>query len=248
MVTVMRSAATWDPRSSDRFDFSREGDVCVPRPVLSRRQLLASAGTGLAALAASPLLSGCTDDSPRPAPRSTSATPSANPDPAARAVAAADEQRLVASYEELLQRFPALSKPVQAVLDDHRAHLAALSSEASSAPAAATPTSSPPPTVSAAAASPTGATATTGTSGALPATPTAAVAHLVTLEQQAAESRLRQVPAVRSELARTLASIAASEATHAALLPAVATRDLASASASAAVSSAAQTSAGQDKR
>lgn len=165
-------------------------------PLLPRRGVLAA--TMAAPLLAAPLFAtGCSrgfgalGTPPRPLPDVAVLT---------RAIVA--ETRLIARYQAVLARFPRLATALDPLLADHRAHLAGL--RARLVPGAAQP--SPSPSASSAASQP------------VPAGQTAAVAYLGAAEDAAAAALLGRLAAASPSLAQLLASIAASEATHAAAL------------------------------
>lgn len=158
-------------------------------PALERRGLLA------AALAAPLLAAGCSKGF-----GALGTPPSPAPEVAVLTGAMKAEQLMIARYEAALARSPALAATLDPLLAEHRAHLAALTARL--LPGAARPAPSP-------SASPR----VTVPAGAAPA-----VAYLAAAESSAAAAFLRQLAAVSPSLAQLLASIAASEATHAAVL------------------------------
>jgi hypothetical protein len=106
------------------------------------------------------------------------------------------EQLMIARYEAALSRSPALAATLGPLLAEHRAHLTALSARLVPG-AAPTPAAAPAPS---------------------PAAPPAPLPWLAAAEDAAAAGYLRQLAPVPPSLAQLLASIAASEATHAAVL------------------------------
>lgn len=115
--------------------------------------------------------------------------------------ATAGERQLIARYQAVLERLPGLTGTLAPLLAEHHAHLRALTARL--VPGAARPTASPssspvPPVI--------------------PATAHAATAYLGTAEQAAAARLLGRLAKVSPSLAQLLASIAASEASHAATL------------------------------
>jgi hypothetical protein len=159
---------------------------------MRRRTLL-----GLVALAAAPVAAGCTDSSsPEPAPTRPSPTNAPEPDPETtdgplRADVAAAESTLLALYSATLTAHPSLRGTLTPIAEQHEQHLRAMNDAPGSATAAA-----PPPSVA--------------------SDPAAAVAELIAAERAAADARTQACGQARDvELARLLALIAASEASHA---------------------------------
>ena len=105
----------------------------------------------------------------------------------------ADELDLIAQYDATIAQFPQLATTLSPLRDQHRAHLSAL-----------------------------GTPEVTGSSSPLgnrPASPQAALAQLAGAEKQAAMQRLSDCLVTTDEaVARTLALISASEASHVAVL------------------------------
>jgi hypothetical protein len=184
---------------------------------ISRRALLARIGV---VAAAGWTLAGCAHGTPaaRPGP----AGPSSG-ERDARAAAAA-EGVLVTVYEAALVHYPRQRAPLAALLTEHRAHLRALRRAGGLPPA---PSGSPLPGGAPSASAGTSASAPAGSPGpspvALPASPVAGLAHLKALERAAAAQR--RVGCLRAgtdgPVAGLLASISASEGSHAALLAAL---------------------------
>jgi hypothetical protein len=127
--------------------------------------------------------------------------PKAAPDVAVLYHAIAIEQALIARYHAALAGPPGLASTLRPLLAQHREHLARLTSMLI---VPATPPATPRPSVSAAA----GATAPRA----------ATLAALEAAETDAASSLLRRLALAPPALAQLLASIAASEASHALLL------------------------------
>jgi len=127
---------------------------------------------------------------------SDSSTPSdTNASPASPSAlpSTANELDLIAQYNEAIAQFPQLATILTPLRDQHRAHLASLGGAEVAAP--------PAPS-----AAPVGS-------------PQTAKARLADAEKQAAQQRLSDCLATTDEpLARTLALIAASEASHVAVL------------------------------
>jgi len=125
--------------------------------------------------------------------------PQPRPDVAVARRAIESEWQLVAHYEAVIARMPALAGSLGLLLNQHRDHLARLRGRLFE-PRPPTPQASPsvPP---------------------VPGTPAAAINLLRAAEQSAAGSLLGTLAAVSSpSFAQLLASIAASEATHALVL------------------------------
>jgi hypothetical protein len=120
------------------------------------------------------------------------------------------EQALVDSYRTVIRRYPQLSALLNSFLSQHRQHLAQLQSRLIVPPhVTMSPVPSPAETGPAGPASPAPASASSAG---------AAVALLVKAEQNAAAAQLGRLSNVPPSLAQLLASIAASEATHAVAL------------------------------
>jgi len=113
------------------------------------------------------------------------------------------EMLMISRYSAVLVAVPALAGSLDPLLQQHREHLARLRARLIE-PA----TASPPGHSPAVAASPAG----------VPGTPAAARAYLRRAEQAAAQTLLGRLTAAPPSLAQLLASIAASEATHALVL------------------------------
>jgi hypothetical protein len=127
--------------------------------------------------------------------------PKAAPDVAVLHDAIATEQALIARYHSALAGSPGLAGTLRPLLAQHREHLARLRSMLI---APVTPRATPQPTAS-------------GRAGAVP--PRAAtLAALEAAETDAASSLVRRLALAPPALAQLLASIAASEASHALLL------------------------------
>lgn len=116
------------------------------------------------------------------------------------------EQALVDSYSQVIRRYPQLSARLNSFLSQHQEHLAQLKGRLIVPPHV---TMSPVPSPAASAASPAPASANSAS---------AAVALLVRAEQNAAAGQLGRLTGAPPSLAQLLASIAASEATHAVAL------------------------------
>jgi hypothetical protein len=156
----------------------------------SRRAVLVGAGVLAVVAACSP------DTEPEPL--------KPDPDLAIRALAADGVRRLVALYDGVTRAHPGLRAELAPLAAETAAHLSALE------PPAATPSAS-----TAASKSPS---ATPSPTVAVPATAAAARTALVRAERHEAELRITQLASASAALARLLAAIGASEATHATLL------------------------------
>lgn len=158
--------------------------------MLRRRGLLA------AALAAPLLAPGCSKGF-----GALGKPPAPAPEVGVLTSAISAERELIARYQAVLARVPATAPALDPLLAQHRAHLRALTARL--VPGAARPT----PSRAASPAPPT-----------VPGSGAAATAYLGAAEQAAAARLLGQLATVSPSLAQLLASIAASEATHAAFL------------------------------
>lgn len=158
-------------------------------PALRRRGLLA------AALAAPVLTAGCKGFGALGTP------PRQPPGVDLLTGVIAAEKVMIARYQAVLAASPALAPALGPLLAEHRAHLTHLTARL--VPGAARPTPSAP-------ASPAPPR--------VPAGAAAATAYLRGAEQAAAADLLRRLATAPPSLAQLLASIAASEATHAAAL------------------------------
>lgn len=162
---------------------------------LTRRAALLSAGAGL--------LAACTS---KPRPRTA---PAVDPDTALAAAAVARELALLAAYDEALATSPALAPRLAALRAEHVEHLRALGQVPASPGASGTPQASPTP------ASPTPAS---HASASPPAGRAAVLLRLRALERAGADGHAGAALAASRRLAPVLASLAASEASHAAVL------------------------------
>jgi hypothetical protein len=129
--------------------------------------------------------------------------PRPQPDVAVARDAIDGETLMISRYHAVLSAVPALAGPLGPLLEQHREHLARLRARLIEPN-----TASGPGRPSAVAASPAG----------VPGTPAAARAYLRHAEQAAARTLLGKLTAAPPSLAQLLASIAASEATHALVL------------------------------
>jgi hypothetical protein len=164
-------------------------------PPLPRRAVL----VGAAALGATGLAA-CSPDRATPPPRP-------DPDVLLRLRVAGEVRSLLVAYAAVIATHPATGARLRPFAAETRAHDRALSG-----PPGALPT-------------PSRRTATTGTPASsspapspVPSTTAAALAWLAGLERTAAERRRRELLRAGPDLARLLASVGASEATHAALI------------------------------
>ena len=168
-------------------------------PPLPRRAVLAGAAVlGATGLAAG--LSACSPDraSPPPPP---------DPDVVLRLKVAGEVRSLLAAYAAVIATHPATGARLRPFAAETRAHDRALSGPPG---ALATPSPRTASTGTRAGSSPTPSP--------VPTTPAGALAWLAGLERAAAVRRRRQLLPAGPDLARLLASIGASEATHAALI------------------------------
>jgi hypothetical protein len=161
----------------------------------------------LAAAASLPLLavSGCKGVGALAPP------PRPGPDVAVLRAAIAAEEAMIARYGTAITRFPGLAKTLTGLRAEHRLHLAELRTRLVIPPGSPYRSgfASPAPRLAGA---PGAATA------ALPAGQAAALDFLQTAEDGAAAALLRGLTAVPPSLAQLLASVAASESTHVAVL------------------------------
>src|SRR5215475_9543324 len=127
--------------------------------------------------------------------------PSPLPDVTILRDAIAGETLMISRYGAVMRAAPALAGSLRPLLDQHREHLARLRARLIEPHAGGRPEHS---------ASPPGAR--------VPGTPAAARAYLRHAEQAAAQTLLAALTAAPPSLAQLLASIAASEASHAVLL------------------------------
>lgn len=131
--------------------------------------------------------------------------PPPQPDVAVLRNAIAGEQTMIARYRAVLVAAPGLASSLDPLLDQHRAHLERLRARLVDPRAAASASASPAGTVPA-------------DTAARLRTPAAARAYLRGAEDNAAQALLQHLAVASPSLAQLLASIAASEATHALLL------------------------------
>jgi predicted small lipoprotein YifL len=167
--------------------------LATGRP-LSRRRVLAAA-TALAPVTA---LASCGVPNPLAGP------PGPSPDVRTLRASISTEQSLIDAYRGVLAAFPALSGSLRTFLSQHEEHLGQLNGRLIV-----------PPHVSA---SPSPSPSAPATAGPPPASPSAAIATLGAAERDAAAAQVGRLGTTEASLAQLLASIAASEATHAAVL------------------------------
>jgi hypothetical protein len=180
----------------------------MPSAVPTRRSVL----RGIAGLGLGVLATGCTS-----APAADSPSPQGEPD-RVRAIdlavvdsALAASQDLAKRYAATLTAFPELAGVLAPLEAEHAAHIAALDTTPASAPgAASTESTAPTPPV------PTGSAVPSVPS--VPAIQRDAVAALTAAERASAAARVADLLASSPAVARLLASIAACQATHAAVL------------------------------
>jgi hypothetical protein len=126
------------------------------------------------------------------------------------------EKIMIARYRSAVAAWPALAGTLTPLLSQHQAHLAALRGRlivppgAPATPEAATPEPATP--------QPSGPEPSGAGTPAQPATPATALAALAADEDAAATTLTGLLTAVSPSLAQLLASVAASEASHAVLL------------------------------
>ena len=118
------------------------------------------------------------------------------------------ETRLIAHYRAVLAAVPALASTLRPLLAQHHEHLARLRARLIIPPGSRAPDLASP------AASPSGSPSPL----AVPGTPAAALGYLRDAENVAASAYLAHLSAAPPSLAQLLASISASEATHAMIL------------------------------
>ena len=159
----------------------------------SRRAVLV--GAGLLAVAA--CSSGTEPQPPKP-----------DPDLPIRALAADGVRGLVALYAAVTRAHPNLRAELAPLAAETAAHLSALEP----------PASGPTASTGASTGASTAPSATASAPAAVPATAAAARTALVRAERHEAELRVTQLASASPALARLLAAIGASEATHATLL------------------------------
>ncbi|MFT2019039.1 hypothetical protein ACMA1D_24835 [Streptomyces sp. 796.1] len=184
-----------------------------------RRSLLAVAGGAVGISGIGALLTGCSDDS-----RDTAAADGrTSADARLRSEAARASTALLAQYDATIGAHPALANRLRPLRSEVARHAAAFGSPAPSAsptapPVPASAARSEPP--KAAADSPTADGAASGaprTEG-VPRNPRAALTTLASAERRTADTQLAALTTASPELARLLASVAASNAAHAYLL------------------------------
>ncbi len=135
------------------------------------------------------------------------AAPAVRPEVRLRNRVATEVAALETLYAAVLARFPGARDELSPLAAEHTAHLAALRGPAPGPTGSASPT--------------TGSPAPTPPPPAVPGTLEAARGALAVAERTASDRRARQAVGTTTGTARLLASIAACEAAHAALLGAV---------------------------
>jgi hypothetical protein len=168
----------------------------------------------LVALAAAPvgLVAACRDSPRQPAPSASASSPPP-PDPLTEDLAA--ERQLLGSYQATIARHPSLAKRLTPLRSDHGAHVAALERELGLAPS--TPTAAPSATASTGSPTPSPSPDESAVA-AVPGTPAAALNALRAAERAAARARSAACLTAPAARATLLASIAACEASHEAML------------------------------
>jgi hypothetical protein len=140
-------------------------------------------------------------------PDTEPAAPARSPEERLRARVADEVDDLAARYAAVMARFPQGRPELSMLAAEHEAHVRALRGRGpASRPRSPSPSPSPSPS------------ATGPAAPAVPETLAEARASLAVVERAASRRRGRQATGTGPELARLLASIAACEATHAALL------------------------------
>ncbi|MFE6780000.1 hypothetical protein [Streptomyces sp. NPDC057702] len=164
-----------------------------------RRSLLALAGGAVGVVGIGALLAGCSDG----ADDGADSDGRASADESLRAQAARDSLTLLARYDATARAHPDLASRLRPLRGEVARHAEALGSSApSSAPSvSATPSGSSPPRAVE-----------------VPRDPRAALTALATAERRTSDTRTTALAAASPELARLLASVAASGAAHAYLL------------------------------
>lgn len=134
------------------------------------------------------------------------------PDVAVATRAIAGERALIARYTATIAALPSLARQLRPILAQHTEHLARLRSRLSDPHGAAQPTSA------AATGASTASASTDSGAPTVPGTPAAALAALRTAENAASAALAGGLGPVSPSFAQLLASISASEATHALVL------------------------------
>src|SRR5579875_633347 len=162
---------------------------------VGRRRVLAVSATLLPLLATA----SCGEPDPLTGP------PPPSPEVRTLKASIATERALVGAYTRVLAAHPALSGSLRPLLSQHEDHLAQLRGRLIEPPRAS---ASPSPTAS----------STPSAGQRLPGTAGGAVTFLEGMERDAAAAGVRRLARLTPSLAQLLASIAASETTHAAAL------------------------------
>jgi hypothetical protein len=133
--------------------------------------------------------------------------------------AIAAEEIMIAQYVTALARFPGLTRMLTELRGEHRLHLAELRTRLVIPPGSPYRTSfAAPPASGTPSPGPSGSPGSPGAAGGMPAGQAAALEFLRSAEAGASAALLRGLPAVSPSLAQLLASVAASESTHVAVL------------------------------
>ena len=133
--------------------------------------------------------------------------PRAAPDVAVLGDAITVETRLIAHYGAVLAAVPALAGPLRPLLAQHHDHLARLRAQLIIPPGSRVPDLASPPRAR-----------LRDSPAPSPVTPAAALGYLRDAENAAAAAQVAHLAAAPPSLAQLLASISASEATHAMIL------------------------------
>ncbi|MFH9009770.1 hypothetical protein ACH4C6_00195 [Streptomyces sp. NPDC017943] len=180
-----------------------------------RRSLLAAAPAALA-------LAGCTTGSGDGTGAGDGTTAAER---AARVRAARDSEELAARYDAVITARPALAERLRPLREETVRHARAFGGGRGASPSAspASPSASASPASPSASASPASPSASAGTASAspgpgVPGNDKDALAALATAERELADRRTKALLGVPGELARLLASVAASGAAHVYLL------------------------------
>jgi hypothetical protein len=147
--------------------------------------------------------------------RPWSTPPKPAPDVRVLTDAIAAEHSMITVYQSVILGFPVLGQAITPLLRQHEEHLAWLRGRLV-VPAGARPGPAP---------SARGSTSPAAGHRPAPSTAAAAIAYLRAAERDQAAALVRHLPAVTPSLAQLLASIGASEASHAALLSSAGQRE-----------------------
>jgi hypothetical protein len=167
--------------------------------ILPRRRVLAASAAALPALLAT---AGCRSSDAFAGPDPLAGRPALSPDVITLQAVIAAERDMIALYQAAVQGVPASrARVLEGLLAQHRQHLARLQARLVLPAPSATPSPSPSP-------SPSGSAAPARVS----------IARLRAAEHASATGLVRRLVSVPPALAQLFASIAASDATHAAVL------------------------------